>query len=270
MGCHLLEKIRAIKEEPALKNVTELHSFLGIINYYSKFLPNLSSKLTPLYSLLEKDKKWSWGPSKMPLFSWPRIHCTQILYYCTSTPTSHWCSCVMSHNSDWALTAANSQLLMHLNSAERIYSQLEHEALAIIYGVETFNAYLNGQKFIIYSDHKPLSFLFHAEKRIPDVASPGVQRWALTLVGYRYDIRYKAGTSLENADALSRLPLPESVACNGTTPEMEDVIDHIETTSVDTFQIADWTASDSILSQVKHQQCSFSPLVTSENTLIPL
>ena len=89
-------------------------------------------------------------------------------------------------------------------------------------------------------------------------------------MGYRYDIRYKAGTSLGNADALSRLPLPESVACNGTTPEMEDVIDHIETTSVDTFQIADWTASDSILSQVKHQQCSFSPLVTSENTLIPL
>lgn len=83
------------------------------------------------------------------------------------------------------------------------------------------------------------------------MASPRVQRWALTLAGYRYDIRYKAGTSLGNADALSRLPLPETVACNGTTAEMEDLIDHIETTSVDASQIADWTASDSILSQVK-------------------
>jgi len=59
VGRHPLEeKIRAIKEAPALKNVTELRSFLGILNYYSKFLPNLSSKLTPLYTLLEKDKKW--------------------------------------------------------------------------------------------------------------------------------------------------------------------------------------------------------------------
>jgi len=102
------------------------------------------------------------------------------------------------------------------------------------------------------------------------MASPGVQMWALTLAGYRYGICYKARTSLGNADALSRLPLPETVVCNGTTAETEDLIDHFETTSVDASQIADSTASDSILSQVKRQQCSFSPLVNSEYTLTPL
>ena len=54
------DKIRAIKEAPAPTNITELRSFLGMITYYSKFLPNMSTKLTPLYALLAKKKRWSW------------------------------------------------------------------------------------------------------------------------------------------------------------------------------------------------------------------
>ena len=55
------EKIQAIQEAPTPKNLTELRSFLGIINYYSKFLPNLSTQLNPLHRLLVKNKKWFWG-----------------------------------------------------------------------------------------------------------------------------------------------------------------------------------------------------------------
>ena len=281
VGRHPLEeKIRAIKEAPAPKNVTELRSFLGILNYYSKFLPNLSSKLTPLYSLLEKDKKWSWGLEQDVAFQLAKnsLHADSVLLHfdpnkplvLSCDASQYGLGAVISHTMDDGSERPIAYASRTLNSAERNYSQLEREALAIIYGVKKFNAYLYGRKFTIYSDHKPLSFIFNAEKRIPDVASPRVQRWALTLAGYRYDIRYKAGTSLGNADALSRLPLPKTVACNGTTAETEDLIDHIETISVDASQIADWTARDSILSQVKRQQCSFSPLVNSENTLTPL
>jgi len=52
------EKVKAIQEAPQPHNVAELRSFLGIINYYAKFLPNLSTKLTPLYQLLKKKVKW--------------------------------------------------------------------------------------------------------------------------------------------------------------------------------------------------------------------
>ena len=69
---------------------------------------------------------------------------------------------------------------------------------------------------------------------------------------YCYNICYKAGTKLGNADALSRLPLPESASCNGITAEMEDLILHLSATSVNSSQIAEWTASDPTLSQVKH------------------
>ena len=51
------DKIIAIQEAPQPKNVTELKSFLGLLNYYSKFLPSLSSTLAPLYTLLQKRKR---------------------------------------------------------------------------------------------------------------------------------------------------------------------------------------------------------------------
>ncbi len=56
------EKIKAIRLAPTPRNVTELQAFLGIVNYYGKFLPNLSSQLEPLHGQLQKRSKWSWGP----------------------------------------------------------------------------------------------------------------------------------------------------------------------------------------------------------------
>ena len=52
------EKVKAIKEAPTPKNVSELRAFLGIINYYGKFLSNLSAQLSPLNELLQKKFKW--------------------------------------------------------------------------------------------------------------------------------------------------------------------------------------------------------------------
>ena len=54
------EKTRAISHAPAPQNVTQLRSFLGLLNYYGKFLPNLSSVLAPLYTLLQKGSPWRW------------------------------------------------------------------------------------------------------------------------------------------------------------------------------------------------------------------
>ena len=54
------EKVRAIRQNPRTQNVIELKLFLGLLNYYSKFLPHLSTLLSPLYQLLRKDVNWSW------------------------------------------------------------------------------------------------------------------------------------------------------------------------------------------------------------------
>lgn len=75
-----------------------------------------------------------------------------------------------------------------LTTAEKKYSQLDKEALAIIFGVTKFRQYLLGHHFFIFSDHKPLQYLFGNSKAIPPLASSRIQRWALTLSAYDYSI----------------------------------------------------------------------------------
>ena len=61
-GLHSLqEKLRTIQEAPEPRNITELKSFLGLLNYYAKFLPNLANVLFPLYRLLQKNVRWTWN-----------------------------------------------------------------------------------------------------------------------------------------------------------------------------------------------------------------
>ena len=61
-------KIKAIVEAPAPQNVSQLKAFLGMLNYYAKFLPNISSRLAPLYKLLQKAVVWSWGAKQQRAF----------------------------------------------------------------------------------------------------------------------------------------------------------------------------------------------------------
>ena len=62
------EKMKAIREAPQPHNANELRSFLGIINYYGKFMPNVSTKLASLYGLLQKEAKWQCGSKQAKPF----------------------------------------------------------------------------------------------------------------------------------------------------------------------------------------------------------
>ena len=62
------EKVRAIVDAPRPQNVSQLKSFLGLLNYYGKFLPRMSTTLAPLYSLLQKQTRWSWGCDQQSAF----------------------------------------------------------------------------------------------------------------------------------------------------------------------------------------------------------
>ena len=62
------EKIRAITDAPTPTTLAQLRSFLGLVNYYSKFLPQLATTLAPLYSLLCRNKKWHWGNKQQDAF----------------------------------------------------------------------------------------------------------------------------------------------------------------------------------------------------------
>lgn len=80
------------------------------------------------------------------------------------------------------------------------YAQLDKEKLAIVFGVKHFHHCLLGHRFTIYSDHKPLQYLFHENNAIPVMTSVCIQCWALTFTAYDYGIVFKSGSQHTNAD----------------------------------------------------------------------
>ena len=191
-GIQLTEdKVRAIKDAPVPTDVTQLRSFVGLVNYYGKFLPNLSSVLVPLYILLQKGSKWKWGAQQDKAFSAVKSQLTSeclltrfdpqkpLTLACDASP--YGVGAVLSHRLDDGSERPIAFASRSLSPAEKGYAQLDKEALAIVFGVTKFHVYLYGHSFTIYSDHKPLQYLFNPSKAISAMASARVQRWALLL-----------------------------------------------------------------------------------------
>ena len=115
-----------------------------------------------------------------------------------------------------------------LNSAERNYSQLEKEGLSCVFGVKKFYAYLFGRKFTLITDHKPLLSLLSGQKPTSLQASARIRRWSLALSMYEYELKFRNTTAHGNADALSRLPLTDTVPDDRTPPELVLLLEHLD------------------------------------------
>ena len=216
------KKVEAVLAAPTPKDVSQVRSFLGLMNYYGKFLPNLSSVLAPLYRLLHKAVKWRWHKEEEDSFREAKelLISTKLLVHfdpdkeliltCDASP--YGVGAVLAHKEEDGTERPISYASRSLAIAERKYSQLDKEGLAIIFAVKRFHQYLYGRKFIIHSDLKPLQHIFGNNRPVPAMASARIQRWALTLAAYSYTILYKPGKEISQADGLSRLPLPESVS----------------------------------------------------------
>jgi hypothetical protein len=96
-----------------------------------------------------------------------------------------------------------------LNSSQRKYPQHEKESLALIHAVTKFHKYLFGKRFIIYTDNKPIVSLLSQDKSVPTLAKMRLQRWAVILGAYNYELKYRKGTDLFFPDFLSRKPLSD-------------------------------------------------------------
>ena len=135
-----------------------------------------------------------------------------------------------------------------LQPAERNYSQLDREALAVIFGVTKFKQYLLGRHFTLMTDHKPLVSLFDPKKSVPQLSSARVKRWPLLLAAYDFDIELIPGKENCAADFLSRKPGHRKPSEEEQVPVQVLLIQ--EEQIINSKTVKEETAKDTILSKV--------------------
>ena len=181
-GLHALpSKIEAITQAPTPRNVQEFRSFLGLLNYYGKFISNLATLLHPLNSLLQLNKQWIWTSKCDQAFQSAKealASSSVLVHYNPTLPISlagdasaYGIGAVISHTLPDGTEKPIAFASRSLSSSERNYAQLEREALSLTFGVKKFHQYLYGRKFQLITDHKPLTAIFGSKKGVPSLAA---------------------------------------------------------------------------------------------------
>lgn len=206
-------KTEAITEMMEPTNVSELRSFLGMVNQMGKFIPQLAEKDKALRELLSKKNSWIWGADqeiafrelKKALISPPvlamydpnrdtKVSADASSYGLGDVLLQKW-------EDDWRPVFYASR---SLSPTKQRYAQVEKEALGLTWACERFRDFLLGKHFCLETDHKPLLSLLGAQAL--DLLPPRIQRFRMRLMRYSYSIVHVPGKSLYTADALSRSP----------------------------------------------------------------
>ena len=210
----LPEKVQAITAYPKPKSVKEMQTYLGMINFYHRFLPSAASVLRPLYaSVSGKTKSIQWTSMMEKAFVDSKVavaQATMLTHPRQDAPTS-----LTVDASDVAIGGVLSQLVdgswqplaffsRQLHSAEQKYSAFDRELLALYQAVRHFRYFLEARDFIVYTDHKPLTLAFG---KVSDPWSPRQQRHLAYISEFCTDVRHVSGKDNHVADALSRVTI---------------------------------------------------------------
>ena len=284
-GIHPTEdKVKAISEAPAPTNTTQLRAYLGLINFYRRFLPQAATLLEPLNRLLKANTLWSWSVKQENSFKKSKeilLNSDALVHFDPKLPLV-----VVADSSAYGIGGVLCHLVDNverpicfvsrtLTATERNYSQLEKEALAMVYALRKFHYYLWGQaNFTVITDHKPLLGIFFPSKNIPPMASGRIQRWSLLLQSYNFTLRHRSGALLGTADALSRLPLPnDSSEITESTPipsEWHMIVNFLDSSPVTIEHIRKETNKDPTMSKVfKFCELGWATSSTGDPNLTP-
>uniref|UniRef100_A0ABD2X093 RNA-directed DNA polymerase n=1 Tax=Trichogramma kaykai TaxID=54128 RepID=A0ABD2X093_9HYME len=204
-------KIDLIKSFPPPKNVKQLKSFMGVINFYSKFAQNHASLLFPLLKLVKKSVKWGWGDSENQQFE--KIKALFAQEVCLAYPDPAKPYYLQTDASNFALGATLSQMnddnvecpitfiSRTLKGAELAYNTTEKELLAVVWSLHKLNTYLRAAEIFIKIDHHALIFMFKSR-----FAGQRIQRWILSIQDYNLKFEHVKGVHNTVADLLSRYP----------------------------------------------------------------
>jgi len=211
------DKHKALLDTKPPETITALRSFLGLANFFRKFVANFAEKAAPLHALTRQTSDWHKGPmpeeaieafevlkkditSAQPL-ALPRPAGTFHLYVDAASGSydegreGGMGACLMQQQNGVNVPVAFASRA--LSPAERNYSAFLLEKAAALYAIEHFGHLLRGQRFYLYSDNKPLVDLTSTHKRT-------LNRLQEKQNEFEFDVRYTPGGAANPADFLSR------------------------------------------------------------------
>ena len=211
-------KVTAMVNAPQPEDNNQLASFLGLINFYARFLEKRSEKLKPLYDLLNKEK-FEWNDECSRAFNWVKDEMIsekvlvnydakrKVILACDAS--DYGLSAILSHQYEDGSERPIAFASRKIAKNELNRKILDKEAMAIILGVKRFYQFLFGREFLLRTDNKALGLILGPRKGIPVTADNRLQRWAYFLSGFRYTVEHVKSEANANADALSRLPIDD-------------------------------------------------------------
>lgn len=182
------ETVEAVQKYPLPKNVRGVRGFLGLVNWYRKFILNITKIAAPLVELTKNNVKFKITEEVLEVIEKLKGALTsdKILIFpdftkpfILSTDASGIGAGAILGQIREGKERPIAYASRKLNKAELNYSTTEKELLAIIFGVKTFRCYLYGKRFTIITEHRPLKWVITMKD-----PSSGLTRWALTLAEY--------------------------------------------------------------------------------------
>lgn len=215
-------KFEDVSRFPIPNSQKDLLSFLGLLNYFRDFIPGFASISKPLDELRNDNdlvKHWNVRHTEAfvslknklfsaPILSFPDFN-KPFYVACDASTFAIGAMLFQCKNSETSpLVPKNQKYIKFISSAlrkaELNYSTSKRELLAIVYALSKFENNLLGEHFVIFTDHKPLTFLFSQTKLSSIHLS-----WADILLKFSYEIAFCPGNINTIPDFLSRL-LPDS------------------------------------------------------------
>ena len=227
-------KTLKVKEWPRPISVQETQQFLGLANYYRRFVKDFASIAKPLHQLTEKKTPFKWTEQCENAFA-------SLKLFLTSAPIlalPDWSQQFILNTdaSDTGIGAVLSQCQSDgtehvicyasriLTKSERNYCVTRKELLAMVTYLQHFRQYLLSAPFIIRTDHGALTWLQEFKEPEGQLA-----RWLEKLQDYDFTIIHRPGRKHSNADALSRYPCRQ---CGRETHLMEQPIMTISSSNI--------------------------------------
>ncbi|HSN22734.1 MAG TPA: reverse transcriptase family protein, partial [Methylomicrobium sp.] len=220
-------KFSIIRDFPVPTTPKKVRSFLGLANFYRRFIKAFSQISAPLRTLLKTDAKFVWTQQcqdafeeiKSRLINAPILKLPDFKkpFVLTTDASTSGIAYILGQRDSEGREHAVAYGGRGLRPNETRWAITELECLALIEGVKQYHTYLAGNEFEIVTDHVSLTFL----QRMKLSNNNRLTRWALFLQGYRFKITYKKGDTLTAADSISRmenLPIPEEEPERTTSP----------------------------------------------------